>query len=223
VKAARNLVESAGNLGVRNLTLYTFSSDNWKRPAEEVGALLRLFERSLPAEAESCVANGIRLHVIGRRDRLPGKLADTIERAEKKTANCDRMVVRLAVDYSGRESLVAVARSADRDASRDAFVRHLASAYHSDPVPDVDLLIRTGGEQRLSDFLLWESAYAEIYFQQVLFPDYTTSDLEEALIWYGSRERRFGATPRNLPRRQAPHPKTGKLGMLNRDTNSTPY
>ena len=168
-EAVRRVVEAAPDLGIGALTLFAFSADNWKRPAGEVSTLMRLFARHLRTETPRCVQNGVALRVVGRRDRLPGPLVDTIERSEAATAAGQRLDLRLAVDYSAR---VAIERG--------------------QLLPDVDLVIRTGGEQRLSDFLLWESAYAELYFTDTMWPDFGADDLSAALTWFHARERRFG-------------------------------
>jgi undecaprenyl diphosphate synthase len=176
--AVRRVVEAAPKLGIRTLTLYAFSSDNWKRPAREVAALMRLFRIYLARETGRCAENGIRVSVIGRRDRLPPLLVPLIEEAERRTAAGANLHLRLAVDYSSREAI-------RRAAARRKFTDLL----------DVDLLIRSGGEQRLSDFLLWECAYAELYFTPRMWPDFTAADLEAALQDYHRRQRRFGAVP----------------------------
>ncbi len=175
--AVRRVVETAPRLGIRTLTLFAFSSDNWKRPTREVATLMRLFRRYLASEAAALQENGVRLSVIGRRDRLAPPLVRQIAAAERLTEHGRRLHLRLAVDYSARE---AIRRSA-----------HDVSTIG----PDVDLLIRTGGERRLSDFLLWECAYAELHFTDKRWPDFDAADLERALDDFQSRERRFGALP----------------------------
>ena len=196
VEAVRRVVEAAADLGIGTLTLFAFSSDNWRRPDAEVRALMRLFRSYLTAEAVKCAENGVRISVIGRRDRLSPALVRVIEDAEAATAGADRSLLRIAVDYSARD---AILRAAGRlrhqgEISREAFARLLADPPHDDgrPVPDVDLLIRTGGEQRLSDFLLWECAYAELVFTDRMWPDFTGADLGEAIREFYGRERRFG-------------------------------
>ncbi len=200
-RAVRRTVEHARRLGVGTLTLYAFSSDNWQRPKAEVDALLRLFRRTLAEETDRCSANGIALQVIGRRDRLPATLRRAIADAERATAHGRAMCLRIAVDYSAREAIVRAAAQLARErsprADQPAFARALATAMHASVnVGDVDLLIRTGGEQRLSDFLLWECAYAELVFLPVLWPDFDADDLDQALCDFHHRERRFGALPR---------------------------
>ncbi len=193
-KAVRRVVEEAPALGVGTLTLYAFSSDNWARPPREVGALMRLFRSYLAAETARCVENGIRLSVVGRRDRLPEPLVRSIEGAERATEEGREMRLRLAIDYSARDAILrAAARCAGREAERDEFARLLGGALgEAEPVADVDLLVRTGGEQRLSDFLLWESAYAELYFTPRMWPDFDGASLAEAIAEFHRRDRRFG-------------------------------
>lgn len=180
-ETVRRVIREAPELGVSILSLYAFSSDNWKRPSEEVGALMRLFAVFLEKEIDECVANGVRLEFIGRRDRLPASLLPLMSNAEARTASGRRLHVRIAVDYSSREELRhAIASGASMELQLG---------------PDVDLLIRTGGEQRLSDFLLWQCAYAELYFTPVAWPDFSHDDFLAALTTFRSRERRFGAVP----------------------------
>ena len=195
VEAVRRVVEAAPSVGIGVLTLYAFSSDNWQRPPREVRALMHLLRRYLPAEAERCRRHGVRLSVIGRRDRLPATVLRAVEQAEAQTAEGQPLHVRLALDYSARDAIVQAARllPAGQPISRAAFARALARAYHAEgPAPDVDLLIRTGGEQRLSDFLLWECAYAELYFTDGRWPDFGEAELVAALEAFHSRERRYG-------------------------------
>lgn len=187
--AVRRTLEAAPDLGIGMLTLYAFSSDNWKRPAEEVSAIMRLFSEFLQNQIAECVENGVRLSVIGRRDRLPQRIVDLIESAEAATAECNRVHMRLAVDYSSRDALLEAARRCAEEGrwSREALSGALG--------PDVDLLIRTGGEQRLSDFMLWENAYAELVFTPRMWPEFSRVDLEAAMRAFESRERRFGSVP----------------------------
>jgi undecaprenyl diphosphate synthase len=187
--AVRRVVEAAPSQGIGVLTLYAFSSDNWKRPSTEVGALMRLLERFLRTEVASCVERGVRVEVSGRRDRLSERVQDAIAAAERATAAGTALRLRLAVDYSSRDAIVRAAAHAPR--SRAELAQHLHRDSH-EPVPDVDLLIRTGGEQRLSDFLLWESAYAELYFTDVAWPNFDGDALATAVAELGRRRRRFG-------------------------------
>jgi undecaprenyl diphosphate synthase len=201
-RAVRKTVEAAVRSGIGTLTLYAFSSDNWRRPLGEVTALMDLFRAYLRKETSRCVREGIRLRVIGRRDRLDADLVTAIEQAEAATSRGERMELRLAVDYSARDIILRAAGRLDGEprATREAFARLIAAAEGAgERDPDVDLLIRTGGEQRLSDFLLWESAYAEFFFTEVMWPDFGSAELEAALREYHRRQRRFGA----LPRREA--------------------
>ena len=190
--AVRRTVEAAPKLGVNVLTLYAFSSDNWKRPPREVSTLMRLFRTYLARETGRCVENGVRLSVIGRRDRLPALLVPLIEQAETQTAGGKNIHLRLAVDYSSRDTILrAAARTPrSRPATREEFSKLL---NESAPAPDVDLLIRSGGEQRLSDFLLWECAYAEFSFLDVAWPELTERELAQAIEDFRGRDRRFGA------------------------------
>jgi undecaprenyl diphosphate synthase len=198
-KAVRRVVEAARRRGVGTLTLYAFSSDNWRRPAAEVEALMGLFERCLAEEARRCVENGIRLRVIGRRDRLDATLVAAIDAVEARTAAGAAMELRIAVDYSGRGALLAAIPllPAGSAPTREEVLAALARAGHGG-APEVDLLVRTGGERRTSDFLLWESAYAELFFSDRLWPDVGAAELDEALAWYAGRERRFGGLPAPL-------------------------
>jgi undecaprenyl diphosphate synthase len=186
--AVRRTIESAPQFGINALTLYAFSSDNWKRPAEEVSSLMRLFEQYLENEVEECLRKNVRISFIGRRDRLGGAVARLMSESESLTGACDLLHLRIAVDYSSRDALVRAARAVGPEATRETVAAAL-------PAPDVDLLIRTGGEQRLSDFLLWECAYAELVFLPVMWPDFQASHLEAAVASFRKRERRFGAAP----------------------------
>jgi undecaprenyl diphosphate synthase len=191
VEAVQRVVEAAPGLGVGTLTLYAFSADNWRRPETEVRFLMGLLRRYLETEMARLARSGARLTVIGRRDRLPGDIAAAITDAEQRTAAGSELHVRVAIDYSARDAILAAAAAAARpdDFTREGFARLLTG---QDGHQDVDLLIRTGGEQRLSDFLLWECAYAELYFTDRLWPDFGAGDLAEALTSFHRRERRFG-------------------------------
>ena len=193
VRALRKVVEAAAGLDIATLTLYAFSSDNWQRPESEVRALMYLITTQLPMEAERCAREGIRMSVIGRRDRLPPDVISAINSAEALTVDGAALHVRLALDYSSRDALATAAGLVNNGSCRRTFSQALAQAYHAEsPVPDVDLLIRTGGEQRLSDFLLWECAYAELYFTSCRWPDFNGEQLEEALRSFRKRQRRYG-------------------------------
>jgi undecaprenyl diphosphate synthase len=192
--AVRRTVRAAPSLGITTLTLFAFSSDNWKRPPREVGTLLRLFGDYLRSEQAELLQNGVRLSVIGRRDRLPENLVAAIEACETATARATRLHLRLAVDYSARAAILraAGALAAEGEPSVDTFRKRLGNASGTDSAPDVDLLIRTGGEYRLSDFLLWESAYAELCFLPRMWPDFQDADLAAAVADFHTRQRRFG-------------------------------
>ena len=192
-EAVRRVVEAAPRFGISTLTLYAFSSDNWKRPASEVHGLMALFTRFLVHEGAALDRAGVRLSVIGRRDRLPADLRATVARTERATAAHRRLNVRLAVDYSARDAIVDAARRlAPDEHTRADFARRLGEAS-GDATSDVDLLVRTGGEQRLSDFLLWECAYAELLFMPVMWPDFGPDDLAAAVTTFHRRRRTFGA------------------------------
>jgi len=184
--AVRRTVEAAPSLGVGALTLFAFSSDNWRRPSAEVTALMQLFGRFLKSEAERCLTNSVRLEVIGRRDRLDPSLRHAICEAEHATARGTRLRLRIAVDYSSRDAILSAVEGAG-SVSRETLDHTLG--------PAVDLLIRTGGEHRLSDFLLWECAYAELIFSRRMWPDFDADDLAGAIQEFRGRERRFGGVP----------------------------
>jgi undecaprenyl diphosphate synthase len=178
-RAVRRVVEKAPSVGIGMLTLYAFSADNWSRPETEVTGLMRLFERYLRGETAQCVAEGVRVRVIGRRDRLAPRLVRAIEAAESATAEGSTLQLNLAVDYSARSAI-----------------------ERSELLPDVDLLIRTGGERRLSDFLLWESAYAELIFTSRPWPEFDGNDFAAAVAEFHTRDRRFGRVPTRLSQPQ---------------------
>jgi undecaprenyl diphosphate synthase len=191
IEAIRRVVEAAPEQGVGTLTLYAFSSDNWRRPKAEVTGLMTLLRFYLANEVEALVRNGVRLTVIGRRDRLPAGISDAIGRAEAATARGETLHLRVAVDYSARDAILnAVARAASlAGLTREDFSDLITGEAG---LRDVDLVIRTSGEKRLSDFLLWESAYAELHFTEKMWPDFGPADLAEALTSFHGRERRFG-------------------------------
>jgi undecaprenyl diphosphate synthase len=197
VQAVRRVVEAAPALGVATLTLFAFSSDNWRRPSQEVNALMALLRRYLDAELARLVESGTRLAVIGRRDRLPSGLAERIASAEAATAAGTQLALQIALDYSARDAIAAAAARwrAETSPSRAEFGELLASPLCAG---DVDLLIRSGGEKRLSDFLLWEAAYAELCFVDTLWPDFGAEHLRAAINDFHGRERRFGGLPSSL-------------------------
>jgi undecaprenyl diphosphate synthase len=188
VEALGRVVEAAPDLGIGTLTVYAFSADNWQRPPAEVGALMGLLRRYVEAETRRLAEGGARLTVIGRRDRLPADIAAAIARAERATAGGTKLHLRVAVDYSARDAILTAAEAVAQagELTREGVSRLLAGeAAHR----DVDLLVRTGGEKRLSDFLLWECAYAELYFTDRLWPDFTAEDLGAAIAAFHGRRQ----------------------------------
>jgi undecaprenyl diphosphate synthase len=198
VEAVRRIVRAAPGLGIGTLTLYAFSSDNWGRPLGEVSALLGLLEEYFRAEAAGCAAEGVRLRVIGRRDRVPPSLGEAIESAERLTAAGRTLELRIAVDYSARDAILRAAcwMVSSLEVSQREFAKRLGEVTHSSgPALDVDLLIRTGGDRRLSDFMLWECAYAELFFTPRMWPEFEADDLASAVEDFRGRERRYGRLP----------------------------
>jgi undecaprenyl diphosphate synthase len=196
VAAVRRVVERAPALGISRLTLYAFSSDNWRRPASEVESIFRLLRTFLRLETKRLRERGVRLGVIGRRDRLPRLVLQEIERVERATGSGRLLQLRLAIDYSSREAIArAIAALVNEGPASAELLGPCLKQALSAEGGDVDLLIRPGGEKRLSDFLLWESAYAELLFTDRMWPDFNEADLEEALAEFRRRERRFGGVP----------------------------
>jgi undecaprenyl diphosphate synthase len=193
VESLRRVLEAAPRLGVETLTVFAFSADNWQRPPAEVRTLMGLLRHYLQTEIARLKENGIRLTVIGRRDRLPDGFSADIAAAEAEAANCRGLHLRVALDYSSRDAILraVAALEPDVELTRDIF-SHLVTGQHASGSRDVDLLIRTGGEKRLSDFLLWECAYAELYFTDRMWPDFNGDDLAIAIGEFHRRERRFG-------------------------------
>jgi undecaprenyl diphosphate synthase len=194
-RAVDKIVTAAVRQGVGTLTLYAFSAANWNRPTAEVSALFTLLRRYLVTQTQRCLEQSIRINVIGRRDRLGPGLLRLIERSETATAQCSRMQLRIAIDYSAQHSLIETCRRlrSTAEIERSHFIDQLARVDHANAAaPDVDLLIRTGGEKRLSDFLLWECAYAELHFVECLWPDFDERGYEDALAEFARRDRRFG-------------------------------
>jgi undecaprenyl diphosphate synthase len=202
IEAIRRVVETAPDQGVGTLTLYAFSTDNWRRPRAEVAALMALLRFYLANEVESLVKNGVRLTVIGRRDRLPDGIAAAIARAEEATSRGETLNLRIAVDYSSRDAILNAAAKLARvsEPTRELFSQLVTGEAG---LRDVDLIIRTSGEKRLSDFLLWEGAYAELYFTERMWPEFNADDLAAALASFHHRERRFGGL-QSLPLEPAP-------------------
>lgn len=194
VEALNRVVESAVQLGIKRLTVFAFSSENWARPAPEVAMLMKLFAQALHRWCEPLAKAGVRLRVIGDKTAFSDSVKEAIEASERATANGSNMELVIAANYGGRWD-VCQATQQVIDTGLDVTPENL-SKYMT--VPDVDLLIRTGGECRISNFLLWQSAYAEIYFTERLWPDFDAKDLEDAFEWYVRRERRFGRTSEQL-------------------------
>lgn len=193
VKAVRRVVECAPDLGVGALTLFAFSVDNWRRPRREVGVIMELMADYLRSETDRCVEKGVRVTVLGCTQGIAPNLQTAIREAQVRTARGTALWLRVAFNYSSRDAILSAAARfrRDRDRSKAAFSKLLAQdGEHT--APDVELLIRTGGEKRLSDFLLWEAAYAELYFTDVMWPEFGEEDLKSALADFRARERRFG-------------------------------
>jgi undecaprenyl diphosphate synthase len=196
IEAVRRVVETTGELGIAALTLFAFSADNWRRPPLEVEVLMLLLRQYLRRDLARLTENGVRLKVIGRRDRLPAGLSEEIAAAEAATARNFRLDLTVAIDYSARDAIANAAAVwlGDDSPDRSVFTRLLARLGHGTG-REVDLLIRTGGEQRLSDFLLWECAYAELVFTDTMWPDFGAGTLRAAIADFRTRERRFGGLP----------------------------
>ena len=188
VRTVRKIIECAPEMGVGMLTLYAFSADNWRRPEPEVKALMRLLRAYLIHETSRCVEKGVRIQFLGRRDRLAPTLVEVMESAEARTSHCHTLTVRIAVDYSSRDALLEAARQMAAQGQFDRTAMTAALGAH-----DIDLVIRTAGEQRLSDFFLWECAYAEFLFVDRLWPDFQPADLESSIGIFHQRTRKFGA------------------------------
>jgi undecaprenyl diphosphate synthase len=199
VAAVRRVVRGAPSLGIGTLTLYAFSSDNWSRPAPEVSTLFSLLEEFFSTDSYGMAESGIRFHAIGRRDRLPRRLVEAIEAAEERTRRGTLLDLKIALDYSARESILRAAcwMLSSLEVSQKEFAKRLGEVTHAGgAAADVDLLIRTGGEKRLSDFLLWECAYAELHFTSRMWPEFGAEDLAAAVADFRARERRFGGLPK---------------------------
>jgi undecaprenyl diphosphate synthase len=198
-ETVRRVVEAAPNLSIGTLTLYAFSSDNWQRPRPEVAALMELLADYMRREIARCVREGVRVSFIGRRDRLPERVSQAMRAGESATSSGQSLHLRLAIDYSARDAILSAARRLEpgSEPTREDFSRLLGEIEPPGAAaPEVDLLIRTGGEQRLSDFLLWEAAYAELYFTPTMWPDFTVRELETAVKEFHNRHRRFGGLPK---------------------------
>ncbi len=203
-KSVREVVEASAEIGIKHLTLYAFSTENWNRPKIEVQTLMKLLVKSLKKEIKTLQDNDIKLNAIGCLEDLPKKAKGELEEVIEKTKNNNRMVLTLALSYGSREELISMVKKisdkvknniiSSESIDESIINKHL----YTQNLPDVDLLIRTSGEQRISNFLLWQSAYAELYFTSILWPDFKKHDLYTALIDYQNRERRFGKTSEQL-------------------------
>ena len=199
VEALRRTVEAAGEIGVRYLTVYSFSTENWRRPAAEVNALFGLLRTFIKKDLGRLKKEGVKINVMGRREGLPDDIAELVEKAERETASNSDFVLNIAFNYGGREEIARAARSLSADVASGAVLPEdvtedvLASYLDTADMPDPDLLVRTSGEYRLSNFLLWQAAYSELVFFDVLWPDFDRAWLEKAVAIYSDRERRFGA------------------------------
>ena len=204
VKSVQEIVEEALNLNIPYLTLYAFSTDNWSRPQDEIGTLMNLLVKYLKSEFNKLIKNNIRLNTIGNIEALPKLVQDEVKRVSEKTKNNDKMVLTIALSYGAREEIEAVVKKialevknniiSIENVDQSIINKHL----YTRNLPDVDLLIRTSGEQRVSNFLLWQIAYAELYFTKVYWPDFGKKDLHKALLNYQNRERRFGKTSEQI-------------------------
>jgi undecaprenyl diphosphate synthase len=199
LRAVRRLAEAACHRGIPIVSLFAFSSENWKRPAEEVGFLFNLFLRYLAREQACLIRDDIRISAFGRRDRIPERVRLALESAEAATKNCRRLHMRIALDYGAHYEIVEAARSLARDVLQrtlmpeDITEDFFAHRLDSGGIPDPDLIIRTAGEQRLSNFLLWQASYSELYFCSKMWPDFEEDDLDAVLDDFRSRTRKFGA------------------------------
>ncbi|MHB1524143.1 MAG: polyprenyl diphosphate synthase [Candidatus Dormibacteria bacterium] len=197
IRTIRRVMEAADRAGVHHLTLYAFSTENWSRPRYEVATLMRLFEQTLQEEVDELHQNGVRIRVIGRRERLSARLCRLVEKAEVRTRENTRGSLNVAINYGGRAEIVDAVRSLARAGQdlRQLDEKMLAAHLYTAGLPDPDLIIRTAGELRTSNFLIWQAAYAELYVTQTLWPDFGAADLEAALADYAVRVRRFGGVP----------------------------
>lgn len=202
VQSVRRVVEACGKRGVKYLTLFAFSSENWRRPKNEVSILMQLFVRALEKEVDKLIEQGVCLKVVGDLTAFDAKLRNLIEKAQQKTAAQDKLILTIAANYGGRWDIIQATQTmllnnpptdpklvSERDISQ-----YLAMAY----APEPDLFIRTGGEQRISNFLIWQLAYTELYFTDCFWPDFGADEIDQAFAWYSCRERRFGRTSEQI-------------------------
>ena len=204
VQVVRNIVETAGELGIKYLTLYVFSMENWSRPSTEVNALMSLLVKTLEKEIEMLQKNNVRLRLIGNLDRLPSAVKEQMQAGEAQTSPNDGLQLVLALSYSAREEIVQAAKTIAQQVQdgkmeiKDIDESRFASALATKDIPDPDLLIRTSGELRISNFLLWQIAYSELYFTECLWPDFSSEEFYKSIINYQRRERRFGKISKQL-------------------------
>ncbi|MDP9271282.1 MAG: polyprenyl diphosphate synthase [Chloroflexota bacterium] len=195
VEAIKPIVRAAPDRGVEVLSLYVFSQENWRRTDEEVAGLFGLVDLAVRQNTEELISEGVRVRIIGRLHEVPDEIRASIQRAEERTRAGTRMILNIAFNYSGRSEVIDVVRSLLASGAQPSTIDEdrVSQELYTAGQPDVDLLIRTGGEQRTSNFLLWQSAYAELVFTPTLWPDYTASDLDDALAEFATRHRRFGS------------------------------
>jgi undecaprenyl diphosphate synthase len=199
VDAVRTTLQACGERGIEYLTLFAFSSENWRRPADEVSTLMKLFVTALRREVDRLIELGVRMRVVGDLTAFDGELRRLIADSERRTEANDRLKLTICANYGGRWDIAqAASRAAQLNGagalSENDIARHLALGF----APDPDLLIRTGGERRISNFLLWQLAYAELHFSDLLWPDFDAAELDRAIAWYATRQRRFGMTSEQL-------------------------
>jgi undecaprenyl diphosphate synthase len=197
-KRVRDIVKACSDMGVPHLSIFAFSTENWKRPADEVSSLMNLFMTYLQKEVDNMNRNGVRLKVVGDKSRFAPTLQELIVRAEAQTASNTRITLTVCANYGGRWDMIQAAQAWQQahpgqtlqSLTEEALAPYLSTAF----APEVDLLIRTGGESRVSNFMLWQAAYAEMFFTDDLWPDFSPARLQEAIVWFAGRDRRFGSS-----------------------------
>jgi len=192
VETLKKITRSSGELGIKNLTVYAFSTENWRRPRKEVTFLMDLFHRTFEREAKELLANNVRVFFFGNRAGLAKNLQKIMGKLENETANCDGIFLNIALNYGSRQEITEAAKALCRKGEQEFSEKNLEKFFYSSNCPDVDLLIRPGGEMRLSNFLLWQAAYAELFFTETFWPDFTEKDLYLAVEDFQNRQRRFG-------------------------------
>jgi undecaprenyl diphosphate synthase len=196
-EVAEKIIEYASNSGVRYLTLYTFSTENWKRPEEEVNFLFKLFIKYLESRMKKIISKGVRMRFSGRIDKMPEDIQNAIKKIEEKSKNNDKLDLIMAMNYGARQEITDSVNKLLSDGKKEITINDIQNYLYLPDVPDVDLLIRTSGEKRISNFLLWQIAYSELYFTDVLWPDFDEKEFDKALSEYARRERRFGGIIRS--------------------------